>query len=82
MNQKANRIFFVAIMVAVIISCEFNRPSEGSLKAGLHIRNTVEAEIETTPTPQTKRDDSADDPGHEGSAHGIPSEAGSSTTRA
>lgn len=62
MNQITNRIFFLAIMVAVVISCEFNRPSEGSLKAGLHIKNTVEAEIETTPTPQTKRDDSADDP--------------------
>lgn len=43
-------------------SCEVNRPSEGSKKAGEHIKNTVVAVTETTPVPQHKNDDSADDP--------------------
>ena len=60
MNQLANRIFLIAISVAVVISC--NRPSEGSRKAGKHINNTVVAVAETEPTPRGKNDDSADDP--------------------
>ena len=60
MNQLANRIFLIAISVAVVISC--NRPSEGSRKAGEHINNTVVAVAETEPTPRGKNDDSADDP--------------------
>ncbi len=60
MNPLANRIFLLAISLAVIISC--NRPSEGSRKAGEHIKKTVFAVAETEPTPQGKNDDSADDP--------------------
>jgi len=60
MNKIANRIFLIAILIAIVISCE--RPSEGSRKAGEHIQQTVVAVAETDPTPQTKRDDSADDP--------------------
>lgn len=60
MNQLANRIFLIAISLAVVVSC--NRPSEGSRKAGEHINNTVVAVAETAPTPQGKNDDSADDP--------------------
>lgn len=62
MNHIANRIFLIAIMIAVVISCQFNRPSEGSRKAGEHITNTVHAVVETDATPQGKNDDSADDP--------------------
>jgi 3-phytase len=39
-----------------------NRPSEGSRKAGEHIKNTVHAIIETDPVPQRKNEDAADDP--------------------
>lgn len=60
MNHLANRIFLIAILVAVVFSC--NRPSEGSRKAGEHITNMVKAVAETAPTPQNKNDDSADDP--------------------
>ena len=60
MNKIANRIFLIAILVALVISCE--RPSEGSLKAGEHIAQTVVAVSETSPTPRKKNDDSADDP--------------------
>ncbi len=63
MNCNANRIFLLAIVVATIISCETtNRPSEGSKKAGEHIKNTVAAIVETDPVPQDKNEDSADDP--------------------
>lgn len=62
MNKEVNRIFLISIFIATTISCEFNRPSEGSLKAGEHIKKTVVALVETAPTPQKKNDDSADDP--------------------
>jgi len=62
MNCNTNRIFLLAIIVATIISCETNRPSEGSLKAGEHIKNKVTAAVETDPVPQDKNEDSADDP--------------------
>ncbi len=62
MNCNATRIFLLAIVVATIISCEINRPSEGSLKTGEHIKNTVTATVETDPVPQDKNEDSADDP--------------------
>ena len=60
MNPLANRVFLIAIMIAVIFAC--NRPSEGSRKAGEHITQTLVAVAETAPTPQKKNDDSADDP--------------------
>ena len=62
MNCKANRIFLLVVFAASIISCETNRPSEGSKKAGEHIQNLVKATAETAPTPRGKNDDSADDP--------------------
>ncbi|MFC0875097.1 phytase [Saccharicrinis sp. FJH2] len=43
-----------------LFSC--NRPSEGSRKAGEHIKNVVSATDETTPVPEGKNEDSADDP--------------------
>lgn len=45
---------------ASIYSC--NRPGEGSRKAGEHIRNVVEASVETEPAIHGKNVDSADDP--------------------
>lgn len=66
MNCTCNRIFLVSVLVAVMLAsitgCETNRPSEGSKKAGEHIKNTVLALAETTPVPQHKNEDSADDP--------------------
>ena len=62
MSQLINRIFLVVILIAAIVSCEVNRPSEGSRKAGEHIKQTVMAIAETEPTPRGKNDDSADDP--------------------
>ncbi len=46
----------------ILSSCEVNRPSEGSRKAGEHIKNTVVAVAETDPVPRHKNEDSADDP--------------------
>ena len=62
MNCNVNRIFLLSIGIATIISCETNRPSEGSKKAGEHIKDTVVACVETDPVPQKKNEDSADDP--------------------
>ena len=66
MNCTCNRIFlasvFLSAMLVTIIGCETNRPSEGSRKAGEHIKNTVVAVAETDPVPQDKDEDSADDP--------------------
>lgn len=58
--MKLRHILNIAIIIAIFYSC--NRPGEGSRKAGLHINSTVVAVIETTPTPQRRNDDSADDP--------------------
>lgn len=63
MNKIANRIFLTGILFGISISaCEMNRPSEGSKKAGAHIKNIVNAIVETKPVPQDKDEDSADDP--------------------
>ena len=56
-----NKIFFILISVAIFLDA-CNRPSEGSKKAGEHIKNTLSATFETTPVPQSKNEDSADDP--------------------
>ena len=48
------------LILTAFYSC--NRPSEGSAKAGEHIKTVVQATVETTPTPRGKNDDSADDP--------------------
>lgn len=53
--------FFIGI-VLLFFGSWFNRPSEGSRRAGAHIKNTVTAKAETTPLLQKKNDDSADDP--------------------
>jgi 3-phytase len=67
--MKSRRFFFkpvlpvvmlVLILTAVLHSC--GRPEAASLKAGAHISSVVTAAVETTPTPQGKNDDSADDP--------------------
>lgn len=55
-----NRIIFFVLFIFIIYACK--RPSEGSKKAGEHITNLVVAALETTPTPQKSKDDSADDP--------------------
>lgn len=55
-----NRFILIIFCIFLFFSC--NRPSEGSKKAGQHIKNIVAATIETTATPQTSKDDSADDP--------------------
>ncbi|SHF47180.1 3-phytase [Mariniphaga anaerophila] len=52
--------FIVLLFVSVIYAC--NRPSEGSRIAGKHIKNAVAAKFETTPVPQNKNEDAADDP--------------------
>ncbi len=62
MNCNVNRIFLLCIVIATIISCNTNRPSEGSKRAGEHIKKTVTASVETNPVPQKKDEDSADDP--------------------
>ena len=55
-----NNLILYTVGLLLFFSC--NRPSEGSKKAGAHIKNTVVATVETAPTPQTSKDDSADDP--------------------
>ncbi|WP_163322405.1 phytase [Draconibacterium mangrovi] len=66
MNCTCNRIFLASVLLAIlvvsIVGCEINRPSEGSRNAGEHIKNTVVAVAETDPVPQSKNEDSADDP--------------------
>jgi 3-phytase len=52
-------LLFLSILICTT-SCD--RPGEGSIKAGLHITNTVQAVVETDPVPQKKNEDSADDP--------------------
>jgi 3-phytase len=56
-----NTIYFISGLL-FLCACESNRPSEGSKKAGEHIKNTVTAVAETMPVPRDKNDDSADDP--------------------
>ncbi|MFV0484341.1 MAG: phytase [Bacteroidales bacterium] len=55
-------ILSTVVLLSALCSCNEKRVSEGSKKAGLHINNIVTASVETTPTPRTKMDDSADDP--------------------
>jgi 3-phytase len=55
-----NRFILFTVSLILFFSC--TRPSEGSRKEGEHIKNVVVASVETTPTPQTSKDDSADDP--------------------
>lgn len=57
-----NRKFFKLLLLVFITFYSCNRPSEGSRKAGLHIKKVVTATVETTPLPQAKNEDSADDP--------------------
>ena len=56
-------IKFILLGFCITVFCSCNRPSEGSKKAGERINNIVSATVETAPTPQTSKDDSADDPG-------------------
>lgn len=61
--MKNLQLYFQLLLLFIFIilnSC--NRPSEGSKKAGEHIKNVVVANAETTPVPQPKNEDSADDP--------------------
>lgn len=66
MNLKCIDYSLAAIIVGVsivfIVGCEMRRPSEGSIKFGIHITKEVTALAETEPVPQNKNDDSADDP--------------------
>lgn len=57
--QTIKYALFAGILV-LFFSCD--RPSEGSKKAGEHIKSTVTATVETDPVPQKKNEDSADDP--------------------
>lgn len=51
------------VLLATLFSCKSKeRESEGSAKLAEIIPNSIVADIQTTPTPQTKEDDSADDP--------------------
>lgn len=52
--------FGILILLLSLFSC--NRPSESSRKAGEHIKKTVSPRVETTPVPQKKNEDAADDP--------------------
>ncbi|MEZ5199379.1 MAG: phytase [Bacteroidales bacterium] len=54
--------FSIFIFCSLLLFYSCHRPSEGSKKAGKHIPNTVSAKAETTPVPQGKNDDAADDP--------------------
>lgn len=55
--QIALRAF---LLMAVALSC--GRPEGGARKAGAQIKELAYAAVETSPTPQGKNDDSADDP--------------------
>jgi len=52
----------ITIVTVALFTNACNRPSEGSRKAGEHIKNIVSAIVETTPVPQPKNEDAADDP--------------------
>ncbi len=58
--MRYGNIFFFVGLFLLFYSCD--RPSEGSKKAGLHIKNVVQAVVETKPVPQGRNDDAADDP--------------------
>ena len=60
--QNIHYSAFLAFPILFLFLNSCNRPSEGSRKAGLHIENTVVAIVETEPVPQSKNEDSADDP--------------------
>lgn len=57
-----NKKFFLVSLIILMTMYACNRPSEGSRKAGRHIKHVVSASVETAPVPQAKNDDSADDP--------------------
>ncbi|XOV91579.1 MAG: phytase [Bacteroidota bacterium] len=52
----------ILIFLGLLITFGCKRASEGSKKGREQIKFRVEATVETTPTPQTAKDDSADDP--------------------
>jgi 3-phytase len=54
--------FYISILIFITVLHSCNRPSEGSRKAGEHISDVVAAAVETTPVPQKRNYDSADDP--------------------
>ncbi|MFB6319873.1 phytase [Saccharicrinis sp. FJH54] len=59
--MKNRLIYYIpSLLVFFVLSC--NRPGEGSRKAGEHIKHLVNATTETTPVPEGRNDDSADDP--------------------
>ncbi len=60
MNRVMKLFVFLSVSFVFLNSC--NRPSEGSRKAGEHIKNIVSARVETIATPQSRNEDSADDP--------------------
>lgn len=65
MDNLINRwmkYFSLIVFIFFLFFSSCNRPSEGSKNAGKHIHNTVSAKVETTPVPQGKNDDAADDP--------------------
>lgn len=59
---RKTSLYFTGLIVFIVIFSSCGRPGEGERKAGEHILNLVQAAIETTPTPHSKNDDSADDP--------------------
>lgn len=66
MNRKNLFLVIRTFLILLVFlnfaaSCIIKRPSEGSGKAGLNIKNTVVAVEETMPVPQRKNEDSADD---------------------
>ena len=56
------KIKFILLGFCITLFFACNRPNEDSKKAGENIINIVTATVETAPTPQTSKDDSADDP--------------------
>ena len=59
MQRKAFSKILILCFGVFVVSCSVDRPSEGSRKAGEHIKNLVSATTETEPTPRGKNDDSA-----------------------
>lgn len=55
------KIIIPIITFTFLASCSTSRIGEQK-SLGLNVTNTITADIETTPTPQHKEDDSADDP--------------------
>ena len=53
-----SKIKKINLLAIVVIFSACNRPSEGLLKAGEHIKNTIVAKVETDVVPQKKNEDS------------------------